>query len=65
MLYRRAASQNDKVVLLSGGGSGHEPAHAGYLGEGMLDVVVAGEIFASPSSSQILAGIQAAPSKNG
>ncbi|CAH0021398.1 unnamed protein product [Clonostachys rhizophaga] len=65
VLFRRAASQTDKVVLLSGGGSGHEPAHAGYLGEGMLDVVVAGEIFASPSSSQILRGITAAQSTKG
>lgn len=46
------------MILLSGGGSGHEPAHTGYVGEGMLDVVVAGNIFASPSASQILAGVK-------
>lgn len=44
---------------MSGGGSGHEPAHAGFVGEGMLDVAVAGNIFASPSAPQILAGIHA------
>jgi len=37
-----------QVTLLSGGGSGHEPAHAGYVGRGMLSVVVAGAVFASP-----------------
>lgn len=47
------------MIVVSGGGSGHEPAHAGFVGEGMLDVAVAGNIFASPSAPQILAGIQA------
>ncbi|KAF4976985.1 hypothetical protein FZEAL_6423 [Fusarium zealandicum] len=66
VLYRQHDSQsNEKVVLLSGGGSGHEPAHAGYLGEGALDVVIAGEIFASPSASQILAGLQTVKSPKG
>lgn len=65
VLYRRRSSYDDKVTLISGGGSGHEPAHAGYLGEGALDVVVAGEIFASPSASQILAGIEVARSSKG
>ncbi|KAF4951148.1 hypothetical protein FSARC_12994 [Fusarium sarcochroum] len=65
ILYRRNDQNNDKVVLLSGGGSGHEPAHAGYLGEGALDVVIAGEIFASPSASQILVGLQAVKSSKG
>lgn len=57
VLYRQQT--RPKVLLLSGGGSGHEPAHAGYLGEGMLDICVAGQIFASPSASQILAGLKA------
>ncbi|KAJ4322393.1 Dihydroxyacetone kinase 2 [Fusarium piperis] len=65
VLYRRRDSHPDKVVLLSGGGSGHEPAHAGYLGEGALDVVIAGEIFASPSASQILTGLQTVKSSKG
>ncbi|KAF5022478.1 hypothetical protein F66182_5450 [Fusarium sp. NRRL 66182] len=66
VLYRRNDAQHDdKVILISGGGSGHEPAHAGYLGEGALDVVIAGEIFASPSASQILAGLQTVKSSKG
>ncbi|AET37400.1 dihydroxyacetone kinase Ecym_1148 [Eremothecium cymbalariae DBVPG len=51
-------SSKDKVALISGGGSGHEPAHAGYIGSGMLCATVAGEIFASPSSKQILNAIK-------
>ncbi|KAL9563665.1 hypothetical protein ACKAV7_012333 [Fusarium commune] len=65
VLYRRTDQSNDKVILISGGGSGHEPAHAGYIGEGALDVVVAGEIFASPSASQILTGLQTVNSSKG
>ena len=49
-----------KVGLVSGGGSGHEPAHAGYVGKGMLDAAVAGNVFASPSPDRILEGIHAA-----
>ncbi|KFZ04154.1 hypothetical protein V502_10366 [Pseudogymnoascus sp. VKM F-4520 (FW-2644)] len=63
VLYRQ--QEIDKVLLLSGGGSGHEPAHAGYVGEGMLDICVAGEIFASPSATQVLAGLLALPSPKG
>ncbi|NWV10063.1 TKFC cyclase, partial [Ptilonorhynchus violaceus] len=48
-----------RVALLSGGGSGHEPAHAGYIGKGMLTGVVAGAVFASPSVGSVLAAIQA------
>jgi len=47
------------VALLSGGGSGHEPAHAGYVGEGMLTAAVAGDVFTSPSVDAVLAGIRA------
>ncbi|KAF5620004.1 regulatory for the arginine catabolic pathway [Fusarium sp. NRRL 52700] len=65
VLYRRMDQSDDKVILISGGGSGHEPAHAGYIGEGALDVVVAGEIFASPSASQILTGLQTLRSSKG
>ena len=64
VLYRNNQN-NDKVILISGGGSGHEPAHAGYLGEGALDVIIAGEIFASPSASQILTGLQTVKSSKG
>ncbi|NWT54605.1 TKFC cyclase, partial [Erythrocercus mccallii] len=48
-----------RVALLSGGGSGHEPAHAGYVGKGMLTGVVAGTVFASPSVGSVLAAIRA------
>ena len=49
-----------KVGIISGGGSGHEPAHAGYVGKGMLDAAVAGNVFASPSPDRIIEGIKAA-----
>ncbi|MFC5755705.1 dihydroxyacetone kinase family protein [Rhizobium sp. GCM10022189] len=49
-----------KVAVLSGGGSGHEPAHAGYVGSGMLTAAVAGDIFTSPSTDAVLAAIRAA-----
>ena len=47
-----------QVALLSGGGSGHEPAHAGFIGKGMLSAAVCGGVFASPSVDSILAGIR-------
>ena len=46
------------VTLISGGGSGHEPAHAGFIGHGMLSCAVLGNVFASPSVAQILAAIR-------
>ncbi|MBZ4374090.1 dihydroxyacetone kinase subunit DhaL [Corallococcus sp. AS-1-6] len=48
-----------RVAVLSGGGSGHEPAHAGYVGTGMLHAAVAGDVFTSPSSDAVLAAIRA------
>ncbi len=54
-----------KVALVSGGGSGHEPAHAGYVGLGMLDAAVAGEVFTSPTPDQVLAGIQSVATEAG
>lgn len=48
-----------KVALVSGGGSGHEPAHAGFVGQGMLTAAVCGDVFASPSVDAVLAGILA------
>jgi len=48
-----------KVALVSGGGSGHEPAHAGFVGEGLLTAAVCGDVFASPSIDAVLAGILA------
>lgn len=47
-----------KVALISGGGSGHEPAHAGYVGYGMLDAAVCGEIFTSPGADKVYRAIQ-------
>jgi dihydroxyacetone kinase len=48
-----------KVAVLSGGGSGHEPAHAGYVGRGMLTAAIAGDVFTSPSTDAVLAAILA------
>jgi ATP-dependent dihydroxyacetone kinase len=48
-----------KVAIVSGGGSGHEPAHVGYVGRGMLTAAVCGDVFASPSVDAVLAGILA------
>ncbi|GFR46028.1 hypothetical protein Agub_g7302, partial [Astrephomene gubernaculifera] len=48
-----------KVAVISGGGSGHEPAHAGYVGDGMLAAAVAGDVFASPPADAVLAAIRA------
>ncbi|MDB5690764.1 MAG: dak [Sphingomonas bacterium] len=50
---------DDRVALISGGGSGHEPAHAGYIGAGMLTAAVLGEVFTSPSVDAVLAAIRA------
>ncbi|CEM63015.1 dihydroxyacetone kinase subunit DhaK [Treponema phagedenis] len=55
----------DKVCLVSGGGSGHEPSHAGFVGEGMLDAAVAGEIFTSPSADKVYEAIKAVDSGKG
>lgn len=54
-----------KVALVSGGGSGHEPAHAGFVGPGMLTAAVCGEVFASPSVEAVLAGILAVTGEAG
>ncbi|WP_338033084.1 dihydroxyacetone kinase subunit DhaK [Hwanghaeella grinnelliae] len=54
-----------KVALVSGGGSGHEPSHAGFVGQGMLTAAVCGEVFASPSVDAVLAGILAVTGKAG
>ncbi len=54
-----------KVALVSGGGSGHEPAHAGFVGKGLLTAAVCGDVFASPSVDAVLAGILAVTGKAG
>ncbi|RFB79412.1 dihydroxyacetone kinase subunit DhaK [Methylovirgula sp. 4M-Z18] len=59
----RVVVRNDwdksKVAIVSGGGSGHEPAHVGFVGKGMLTAAVCGDVFASPSVDAVLAGILA------
>jgi triose/dihydroxyacetone kinase / FAD-AMP lyase (cyclizing) len=60
-----ASAHNQQVAILSGGGSGHEPAHAGYIGAGMLSAAIAGEVFTSPSSDTVYAAIQAVSAKPG
>ena len=54
----RADKKEGKVALISGGGSGHEPAHGGYVGEGMLGAADAGAVFTSPTPDQIYEGIK-------
>ena len=54
-----------RVGLISGGGSGHEPAHAGYIGRGMLSAAVAGDVFTSPGPDAVYAAIQAVASSRG
>jgi len=53
-IYRTDAPVMNKVAVLSGGGSGHEPLHAGFVGVGMLDAACPGEVFTSPTPDQIL-----------
>ena len=55
----RAKKKEGKVALISGGGSGHEPAHGGFVGKGMLDAAVAGAVFTSPTPDQVYEGIKA------
>lgn len=57
--------KNEQVTLICGGGSGHEPAHAGYIGNGMLSGAVLGNVFASPSVSLILAAIRVCAGTHG
>jgi dihydroxyacetone kinase-like protein len=61
----RKNKKTDKVALVSGGGSGHEPAHAGFVGEGMLDAAVAGTVYTSPTPDAILEGIHAVQTEAG
>lgn len=61
----RARKKENKVALISGGGSGHEPAHGGYVGAGMLDAAVAGAVFTSPTPEPIYEGIKAVATDKG
>jgi dihydroxyacetone kinase-like protein len=58
-LVTRRNPRRDKVALISGGGSGHEPMHAGFVGYGMLDAACPGEVFTSPTPDQMLAAAEA------
>lgn len=53
------------VSIIGGGGSGHEPAWSGFVGEGLLAAAACGDIFASPSTKQVLAAMRMAPSEKG
>ncbi len=61
----RSDKKADKVALISGGGSGHEPAHGGFVGKGMLDGAVAGAVFTSPTPDQIYEAIKATDAGKG
>ncbi|MBR3008749.1 MAG: dihydroxyacetone kinase subunit DhaK [Stomatobaculum sp.] len=61
----RAEKKEGKVALVSGGGSGHEPAHAGYVGTGMLDAAVPGAVFTSPTPDQVYEAIKAVATDKG
>jgi dihydroxyacetone kinase-like protein len=56
---RRAVLNRGKVALISGGGSGHEPLHAGFVGRGMLDAACPGQVFTSPTPDQMIAAAEA------
>src|ERR671936_2561840 len=64
-LVRRTRLTPGKVALISGGGSGHEPLHAGFVGLGMLDAACCGEVFTSPVPDQMLAATKAVDSGAG
>jgi triose/dihydroxyacetone kinase / FAD-AMP lyase (cyclizing) len=67
VIVRADAKQisDQQVAIISGGGSGHEPAHAGYIGAGMLCAAVVGEVFTSPSSESVFSAIKAVATKAG
>lgn len=62
---RRRNLKPNKVALISGGGSGHEPLHAGFVGHGMLDAACPGQVFTSPTPDQMLAAAQSVDSGAG
>lgn len=61
----RAQTAQNKVAIISGGGSGHEPLHAGYIGYGMLDAACPGQVFTSPTPDQMLAAAEAVYAEKG
>src|SRR6185436_10178666 len=62
---RRRTPRPGKVALISGGGSGHEPLHAGFVGRGMLDAACPGQVFTSPTPDQMVAAVEAVESGAG
>ena len=64
-IKRKTLKQTGKVVLISGGGSGHEPLHSGFVGTGMLDAACPGQIFTSPTPDQMLGAAQAVQQDGG
>lgn len=64
-IIKKKNINKNKVSLISGGGSGHEPAHAGFVGKGLLDAAVCGDVFASPSQIQVYQAIKATASEKG
>lgn len=64
-IIKKKEIDKQKVSLISGGGSGHEPAHAGFVGKGMLDAAVCGDVFASPSQIQVYQAIKETASQKG
>jgi len=64
VIYKKNLDRK-KVSIISGGGSGHEPAHAGFVKKGMLDAAVCGDVFASPSQIQVYQGLKLVKSQKG
>ena len=64
-ILKKKNIDQDKVSLISGGGSGHEPAHAGYIGKGMLDAAVCGDYFCVSIQDPGISGVQCGKSKKG
>ena len=64
-VLKKKKMTKSKVTLISGGGSGHEPAHAGFIGTGLLDAAVCGDVFASPSQIQVYQAIRQTATEQG
>jgi len=64
-IIRKKLIDKSKVTLISGGGSGHEPSHAGFIGKGLIDAAVCGDVFASPSQLQVYQAIRETASDKG
>lgn len=64
-IKRKSANNPSKVMLISGGGAGHEPLHSGLVGKGMLDAACPGQIFTSPTPDQMISAAESLPSDVG